>query len=60
MELGFENNFPKDIMQFLINVGHNTTFYDASFGGLVSAISNIKGNITASADPRRQGRSAGF
>ena len=58
MDIGFDEDFDEDNIRFLKNIGHNYTFSD--FPAIVTAISKVKGHITASSDYRRQGRSAGF
>ena len=54
-----EKGFPSDILHYLGSIGHNITTY-SGIGSAITAISKQNGQILASSDFRREGRTAGF
>ncbi|XP_060826353.1 glutathione hydrolase 1 proenzyme-like isoform X1 [Bombus pascuorum] len=54
-----EKGFSPDVLNYLWNIGHNVSTY-SGIGSAITAISKQNGEIIASSDFRREGRTAGF
>ncbi|KOX78785.1 Gamma-glutamyltranspeptidase 1 [Melipona quadrifasciata] len=54
-----EKGFSSDILNYLWSIGHNVTTY-SGIGSAITAVSKQNGQIFASSDFRREGRTAGF
>ncbi|KAK1116636.1 hypothetical protein K0M31_018254 [Melipona bicolor] len=54
-----EEGFSSDILNYLWSIGHNVTTY-SGIGSAITAVSKQNGQIFASSDFRREGRTAGF
>ncbi|XP_028522783.1 glutathione hydrolase 1 proenzyme isoform X5 [Apis cerana] len=59
MIVQYEQGFSTDILNYLSNIGHNITAY-TGIGSAITAISKQNGQIFASSDFRREGKTAGF
>ncbi|KAF7997295.1 hypothetical protein HCN44_005572 [Aphidius gifuensis] len=60
MTIEAEPGFNQSILDYLIGIGHNTTFY-SGIGSAITAVSRKNYNgITANSDYRRQGTVSGF
>ncbi|CAL7949448.1 unnamed protein product [Xylocopa violacea] len=54
-----ERGFSPDILSYLSRIGHNVTTY-SGIGSAITAVSKENGQIFASSDFRREGKTAGF
>lgn len=54
-----EKGFSPDVLNYLWSIGHNVSTY-SGIGSAITAISKQNGEIIASSDFRREGRTAGF
>ncbi|XP_006621167.1 glutathione hydrolase 1 proenzyme-like isoform X1 [Apis dorsata] len=59
MIVQYEQGFSTDILNYLSNIGHNITTY-TGIGSAITAISKQNGQIFATSDFRREGKTAGF
>lgn len=59
MTVQYEQGFSTDILNYLSNIGHNVTTY-TGIGSAITAISKQNGEIFATSDFRREGKTAGF
>lgn len=54
-----EKGFSPDVLRYLSSIGHNVSTY-SGIGSAITAVSKENGQIFASSDFRREGRTAGF
>lgn len=59
MKVQNERDFPLSILNYLSDIGHNTTTF-SGIGSAVTAVARDNDRITANSDYRRQGRTSGF
>ena len=59
MQVQNERNFPKEVVNYLWDIGHNITTFPG-IGSAVTAVERSHDKIMANCDYRRQGTTAGF
>lgn len=59
MKVENEKGFSPNILDYLSSIGHNVSTF-SGIGSAITAVSKQNGQIFASSDFRREGRTAGF